>query len=220
MPVGLFGKYPQKRDFVSLGLPRPILEPFETWMQSAVAASRNQLGRDWQDLYLVAPLWRFWIGPGVFGTGCAGVTMPSVDGVGRFFPMTLIGHGEEGTFSLPPTMRSDDGWYRALEDRLLETLEDDATSDPSSLLSGLDHPGAADDRAEQGTDLHRGKLWRSDTPGAEDLLQGLRDEDYVAATAGRSIWWTDGSQTSGASVYSCGGLPDPYFYISMIGGTA
>lgn len=221
MPVGLFGKYPQKRDFVSLGLPRAILEPFETWMQSAVAASRNQLGREWQDLYLVAPLWRFWIGSGVFGTACAGVTMPSVDGIGRFFPLTLIGHGADETYALPPTLQSKDDWFRTLEDRLLETLKDDASGDPSTLLSGLDHPGSAPgDPMERGTDLHRGRLWRSEDPGAEELLQGLRDEDYIAASAGRSVWWTDGSQSSGAAVYSCGGLPDPYFYISMIGGTA
>ena len=43
MAWGLFGKLPQKRDFVALGIPHAVLHPFETWLQSAVAASRNEL---------------------------------------------------------------------------------------------------------------------------------------------------------------------------------
>src|SRR5690606_31180273 len=58
MGFGLFGKLPQKRDFVALGVPRAVLEPFETWLQSAVAASRSDLGLGWQERYLVAPIWR------------------------------------------------------------------------------------------------------------------------------------------------------------------
>ena len=43
MPFGIFGKLPQKRDFIAHNLPRGVLEPFETWLQSAVAASRAEL---------------------------------------------------------------------------------------------------------------------------------------------------------------------------------
>ena len=56
MAFGTFGKLPQKRDFIALNLPRAVLEPFETWLQQAVAASRNELGNAWQDIYLVSPL--------------------------------------------------------------------------------------------------------------------------------------------------------------------
>lgn len=221
VPVGLFGKLPQKRDFVSSGIPRSILEPFEVWMQSAVAASRNQLGREWQDLYLVAPLWRFWIGAGIFGTGCAGVTMPSVDGIGRFFPLTLIGHGVGTPFDRPPTMAASDEWYRPLEEGLLGALGDEATGDAATILSGLastagaSDPGTAEDRV--GT-TKRGRLWADKEPGAERLLAAVRDEDHALAAAQRSYWWTNGGKASGAAVYSCAGLPDPYFYSTMIGG--
>ena len=67
MAFGVFGKLPQKRDFIALNLPRMVLEPFETWLQSAVAASRSELGAAWQELYLVSPIWRFWIGGEIFG---------------------------------------------------------------------------------------------------------------------------------------------------------
>src|SRR6188768_2817195 len=96
MAWGLFGKLPQKRDFIALGIPHSILHPFETWLQSAVAASRNELGRDWEEHFLVAPIWRFWLGHEIFGQSCTGALMPSVDKVGRFFPLAIINFSEAG----------------------------------------------------------------------------------------------------------------------------
>ena len=37
MPFGLFGKVPQKRDFLAVNLPDTILHPFETWLQTSLA---------------------------------------------------------------------------------------------------------------------------------------------------------------------------------------
>ena len=48
MGFGLFGKLPQKRDFISLGISGDVLSPLETWLQTAVAASRSELGRGWE----------------------------------------------------------------------------------------------------------------------------------------------------------------------------
>ena len=41
-------------------------------------------------LYLVSPIWRFWIGSDIFGVSCAGALIPSVDKVGRFFPLAIL----------------------------------------------------------------------------------------------------------------------------------
>ena len=62
MQCGLFGKLPVKRDFVAINLPRGLLTLWENWLQASVAASREVLGRDWQDTFLTAPIWRFWLG--------------------------------------------------------------------------------------------------------------------------------------------------------------
>ena len=40
---GMFGKLPSKRDFVAYNMPRPFLDQWEEWLQSAVAASRHEL---------------------------------------------------------------------------------------------------------------------------------------------------------------------------------
>lgn len=87
---GFYGKLPALGDFVSRRLPRQFIEPWDQWLQSAIAASREQLGSDWLDVYLTSPIWRFGLGAGVCGTGAwAGVLMPSVDKVGRYYPLTL-----------------------------------------------------------------------------------------------------------------------------------
>ena len=111
MGFGLFGKLPQKRDFMSVNLPHAVLNPFETWLQSAVAASRNEIGRNWENYYLVAPIWRFWLGKDVLGTACTGSLMPSVDQVGRYFPLAIMYWAEPGETLTPPLINPIDGWY-------------------------------------------------------------------------------------------------------------
>jgi type VI secretion system protein ImpM len=143
MGYGLFGKLPQKRDFVSVGLPHQVLHPFETWLQSAVAASRNEIGRDWQNYYMVAPIWNFWLGPQVLGTTCAGALMPSVDQVGRYFPLAIIYVAEQGEDLPPPLLDPMSGWYREIDQRLLAVLATEGQFEVTSVLSGLPSPQIA-----------------------------------------------------------------------------
>ena len=100
MPVGLFGKLPAKRDFVAFGASRRFLEAWEPWLQAGMATSKQSVGTGWTELYNRAPIWRFWLGADFCGEAMIGAFMPSVDGVGRSFPLTLFaGEGDE---SLPP----------------------------------------------------------------------------------------------------------------------
>ena len=141
MAWGLFGKLPQKRDFVALDIPHAVLHPFETWLQSAVAASRSELGRGWEERFLVAPIWRFWLGHEILGQVCAGALMPSVDKVGRFFPLTIMHLSAPGEERVPPVCEPLDQWYREIEARLLSVLGDDAGAEVAGLTGGLPEPG-------------------------------------------------------------------------------
>lgn len=141
MGFGLFGKLPQKRDFVSVNLPHAVLNPFETWLQQAVAASRNEMGGTWVNYYMVAPIWHFWLGPDVLGTTVAGALMPSVDQVGRYFPLSILYLAEPGETLAPPLLAPMDGWYGQLDQRLLSVLGDQPV-EVNGLLAGLVPPGA------------------------------------------------------------------------------
>jgi len=87
---GFYGKVPGLGDFVSRRLPQAFIDPWDVWLQAAIASSRQQLGEQWLDIYLTSPLWRYALSPGSCGArGWAGVLMPSVDRVGRYFPLTI-----------------------------------------------------------------------------------------------------------------------------------
>jgi type VI secretion system protein ImpM len=88
---GAFGKMPALGDFFRLGAEREFVTPWDIWLQNTLLAARQTLGARFEDCYMSAPIWRFSLPPGVAGTqGVVGVLMPSVDRVGRQFPLTLL----------------------------------------------------------------------------------------------------------------------------------
>jgi type VI secretion system protein ImpM len=220
MAFGVFGKLPQKRDFIALNLPRMVLEPFETWLQSAVAASRSELGAAWQELYLVSPIWRFWIGGEIFGVTCAGALIPSVDKVGRFFPLAIIYCADKDAGIVAPPFDPLDAWYAAIEERLLTVLQDNAQIEVDRLTEGLAVPeSAVEPPAPQPAKERRGLIWQSAGTGSADLLSALIQADYWATAPARSFWWTNGGGGKGPIVYVRNALPDPFFYANMIKGS-
>jgi type VI secretion system protein ImpM len=219
MGFGIFGKLPQKRDFIALNLPRAVLEPYETWLQSAVAVSRNELGLSWQDTYLVSPIWRFWIGADVLSVPCAGALMPSVDSVGRFFPLTILYLAEPGRQIVPPTFDPLDIWFFYLEERLLSVLDQNAEIAVERLTEGLSPPEGMEPPAPQPQRFKRGSVWRSDGGAASEVLSVMLNADYWDMLSGRSFWWSNGGSNAAPMIYARNALPDPLFYVNMIKGS-
>jgi type VI secretion system protein ImpM len=88
--IGFCGKLPARGDFVASGLPRSFVEPWHDWLQSVLPASRRILADGWVAAWLEAPIWRFALSPGICGPDAVlGLWMPSVDRVGRYFPLTF-----------------------------------------------------------------------------------------------------------------------------------
>lgn len=88
---GAFGKMPSLGDFFRLDLASEVVTPWDAWVQSTLLAARSTLGARFEGCYMSAPVWRFALAPGVAGgQGVLGVLMPSVDRVGRQFPLTLM----------------------------------------------------------------------------------------------------------------------------------
>jgi type VI secretion system protein ImpM len=84
-----FGKLPGMGDFAQRRLAPEFLEPWDGWLQRGLQQLRSEQ-TDWLAHYLDAPLWYFALGQGVVGAKpWLGVVMPSVDAVGRYFPLTL-----------------------------------------------------------------------------------------------------------------------------------
>ena len=93
---GWFGKLPGMGDFAHRRLPESFRSVWDPWLQRGMARLRDRHA-DWTSHYLEAPIWCFALGPQVVGERAwIGVLMPSVDGVGRYFPFTLaVALGDE-----------------------------------------------------------------------------------------------------------------------------
>jgi type VI secretion system protein ImpM len=88
---GFFGKLPARGDFVSAGLPRDFVSRWDNWISGTLEDVLILAGDGW----LNAPPWRFRLAPGVCGVDAiTGVLLPSIDKVGRQFPLTLAWSGD------------------------------------------------------------------------------------------------------------------------------
>ena len=128
--TGYFGKIPSHGDFVARNLPRPTSDALDAWTREAVRESQRVLGRDWLDAFLVAPVWRGVAARGLFGPQALALAMmPSVDRVGRYFPLTLavpLADHRGSLASLPDRLAR---WFERAQALALSTLEPDFRRD-------------------------------------------------------------------------------------------
>jgi type VI secretion system protein ImpM len=219
MRCGLFGKLGAKRDFIALATPRAFLEAWEPWVQSSLSASRHQLAGRWQQAFLTAPVWRFWLGADLCGTTVAGAIMPSLDGMGRYYPLTLHAIADAGAPIPPPDIDSQDDWFAAAESFLFSTLARDANFDEiSAALDQLAVPRTRS-RAAAGTDIvslgdNMAATVAAGMAFAEAMSELRVNGPELSAAA--SFWWTAGGGDFPPLALSCRGLPDPYRYSALL----
>lgn len=222
MACGLFGKLPGKRDFIAINAPAPFLAAYEPWLHGGLTASRLELGARWQDAFLNAPIWRFWLGRTYCGQSVAGAFMPSVDGVGRYFPLTVFAISAPGAAIPPPELDPQDAWFDAAEDFLLLALEPEATFEAVSLrLAELAVPrdGLAAAPPRDMVRLSDGMLVSAlDLPVLPERLSALRTEDHDAAYAHMAVFWTVGGEHFEPLALVGQGLPDPHLFGSLLTG--
>jgi type VI secretion system protein ImpM len=156
--LGFVGKIPARGDFVRIGLTRDFADPWDDWQSAVIAQSRSIMGRTWLDAYLEMPVWRFILPPGFCGfRAVVGLIMPSMDKVGRYFPLTFAALVEDGT----PEPDEWVGWLDAVEDLGRLALDEDA---PPERLTP---PPAPDDFTI--TALNRTTWWTDGGPRVEPV---------------------------------------------------
>ena len=123
---GWFGKLPMLGDFAHRRLPRGFVDACDDWLSRGIRASRESLGSAWLDDYLAAPLWCFaWSPLVVDAHWWFGVLMPSVDAVGRYFPLVVAFEAAQAPTDAQALAR----WYDGAAACALQTLQDRATLD-------------------------------------------------------------------------------------------
>jgi len=188
---GWFGKLPGLGDFAGRRLPDDFVHRWDEWLQAGLAqASRDP---DWLARYLVAPIRRFWLAPGLVDPhGWAGLLMPSVDRVGRHFPLTLA----QPVPSLAAALAAGD-WLGRLDGAARRVLDMDYTVDDfeQALAALAGPPREPPDAASQ------------------RLAQALG-----AALDGGSVWWPPGASQDAEFDCHPGGLPPAPALAAMLGG--
>lgn len=123
--VGYYGKIPSKGDFITQALPRNFTDPWDIWLREVLANSKAELGDKWMEYYLTTPLYYFSLSSGVCGNHTwLGVMMPSVDSVGRYFPMTICKSFSESSNPLN-LIENEKQWLENAEKLLLSCLDED-----------------------------------------------------------------------------------------------
>lgn len=220
---GFYGKVPDKGDFVSRRLPRSVIAPWDRWLQDAIAASRERMGEDWLPAYLTSPVWRFALSAGLCGDAVlAGVLIPSVDRVGRYFPLAIAAPlpGSGSALLLP--LRAG-RWFDGLEDLALSALDEDFDFD--RFDEGVRQAGLPE--ALRGTvgapvrESSAGLGWRVTIGPEGDPLVGcaaLLDHLVAFSTPDYSLWWTSGSDSVDGTLVVARGLPEPSAFAALLDG--
>lgn len=218
--AGWYGKIAGLGDFASRRLSPQFVARWDAWAQRVVAASRARLGGGWLDAYLSCPVWRFVEWPGDPADAAAplhvGALMPSVDKVGRYFPLCIA-----APLPAPPAQAADwqavSDWLDRVETVALHTLDTRRSAqqfDDALVALPLLAP-APDPAAQRLLDGLRGSgvclLPQGASPAM--LLSGAAGLALARAAAGRTLWWT-GSTPS--TLIACPGLPDDETFTAML----
>jgi type VI secretion system protein ImpM len=122
-PVGWYGKIPGTGDFITRRMPAAFSEAWDRWLQGAIAGSRERLGAEWRESYLSMPVWRFVLSPGMLTPNAwAGLVAPSVDAVGRYFPLAMAAALPSTSLDLVRTLLAAQGWFDEIESAALDAL--------------------------------------------------------------------------------------------------
>ena len=215
--AGFFGKLPARGDFVSRRLDHAFRVGFDEWLQRAVASSKRQLGPDWMESYLNAPIWRFVLGPHLCGAApVIGVIMPSVDRVGRYFPLVLA--VQLADCQSPGSLfHHAKDWFDAAEALILTSLDDRFDFDRfDQAVHDMKLPDYQ--RQTPGEDVRPLRLDLAEEGDLSDTYGRILDQVVMGGSVRFGLWWTLGSDKVSASVLLGTGLPPPANFAAFLDG--
>jgi type VI secretion system protein ImpM len=222
--TGWFGKLPTSGDFVTRRVHPSFIEPWDTWLNAMLAGSRERLGAGWREAFLSAPVWRFVLAPGVIGPdGWAGAIAPSVDSVGRYFPLTVVSQLPVKGMDPVTTLFRAHNWYGEVEPVIAVALAPDAEIETfDAQLANRRFPKeliAVPDESEE-TIPPRSRsqraLW---IPLGEEFEGEAGVRGLAKPLAGPySAWLAEESEIFGRSLMLCEKLPGVEQYCAMLNG--
>lgn len=215
--AGLFGKLPGHGDFIQRRLPGSFVTPWDEWLQRAVHGARELVGESWLDYYLTSPIWRFALSAGAVDEHAwVGVLVPSVDSVGRYFPLTMAASLAPTGMANPFAVQVEaDNWYQQLSDLALDALQNALPAD--QLLERFPDLPASTPGIEVAAISGATTIAVRDGTSIAESFPALLHQLYWQQRPSYSLWWCSGSQYLAPTTLLSPGLPEPSLYCAMLG---
>jgi type VI secretion system protein ImpM len=229
--VGFYGKLPSKGDFLQRRVSTEFIDVWDPWLQECMHLSRQALQANWLNAYLTSPVWRFVLAEGVCGSGAfAGVMVPSVDRVGRYFPLTLVAQLDVADCVLEIACGAGQQWFDAAEALALGALESadldlELFDSQVASLAGLpDADGVAESvylRAllQKSQFGRRTAQWHTPLVSAHSLQHAINlfaTRELERTLRPLALWWTHGSDVVAPAWLCNNGLPAPESFVAML----
>ncbi|SCB58912.1 type VI secretion system protein ImpM [Rhizobium aethiopicum] len=189
--IGFYGKLPSHGDFVSMGLGRSLQSALDAWLQAGLQAAHQELGEDWERRFRTMPAWRFIVERGLWGSATvAGVLLPSLDRVGRSFPL-IIAAQLHGFAEHPRQLYLDDAWFTAVE-------------------------AIAESSAKRDFDINQftASLKRLRSLRPADLAENETMQDRASSRG--TIWWHIDPEERRAKGFGVSGAPEPAHFAKLL----
>lgn len=214
---GWFGKLPALGDFVTRRLPDTFVGPWEEWLTRSMSAARQDFGDDYNEVLLTFPVWRFVLpARAIDHNAWCGLLLPSVDRVGRCFPLTVAHPVEAGAFDemglgdfAPILDAQEQAALKVLEDDNVEAFDQTIASlpalRPDLLRPDFDSLKSAD--ADVQFEVGAPQQW------FEQFGQWM----LLRQVGARGLWWTDGGERGGRRYLVPASPADPRTFRALLG---
>lgn len=224
-----FGKVPGLGDFVHRHMPDMLKEQFDRWAQLRLQGFSIDHPENWTEYYLSAPVWRFILGAAVTDISeprlLTGICMPSVDRVGRYFPLIIVGQCVTTADDSDVDFFENDLRLTAVSEIALKALDEDWDADELDLAL-RDHTRSKSSREGfdsliQSLSLSEGF---SSTRALTDLdlatSLAVRSRQSLRIAPAKTLWYRGFESQNYRSILSalvCEGLPDQSAFNALMG---
>lgn len=219
--IGIFGKLPAHGDFVQRNLPVNFIEPWDEWLQYFISGTQEALSENWLEIYLTSPIWRFVFSNGVIDENSwAGIVLPSVDRVGRYFPFSIITQLDYSTNPFE-FFQLNYSWFADIESVALQSLDNEIEADDvinqlalSNVESSSEYVRSSVSNDCAGYQFEMEFSEQSISSVYPLLLDTLMTQSFRSY----SVWQTSGSEYINPCMFSTQGLPGIQQMPAMLNG--
>lgn len=186
-----WGKLPSQGDFVGRRMPHALMLKWDSWLRDGIDFLRDDAGASWASRFVKSPIWYFACPASVLGTAGVGVFGPSVDRIGRLFPLIVMAtvEGFDVAASDEEVLNYLTGLRQVLIDARRLPL---SAQQVDEYLASLAPPIAEPTRSQDQALIHDllSDLLPPATPSSCVSGLQIRWRECITKTSQTSVWWT------------------------------